>query len=259
MKRVVVLFFLIPFIFSALNLQGFVGEFISESLSQLIAYGNVVLVIIGIVFSLKNSNIFPNTIKLWLWFFMIYYTFGLIGNFLHFPEAPLLKTVIPIIYFIGFSIFLSHKENNQLFAKIAAYTFLVANLFLIYFQAINFSMDVGGIHEYSLSRAGGVYGDANNAAIIGLLSFIFIKNVFNPVNPFQRLLKFLGMAISLYALILTFSNTGFIVLIAVLGLTYHKLFNPKRILLLILFVPLAAFLLIQAALNNPDLDRVQKA
>lgn len=259
MKKLGILLFLIPFIFSALNIQAFAGKFVSESIAQIIAYLNLILVVVGIIFSFKNSEPFPKTIKLWIAFYLIYYCFGLIGNMLHFPEAPLIVTLIPVIYFIGFSFFLGTNEHLKLFARTAALTFLAVNLLTIYFERINFSMDVGGIYEYSLSRAGGVYGDANNAAVVGLLSFIFIRNVFSPVNLFQKLLKLLGLGISLYALFLTFSNTGFIVLIMVLGLTYHKFFNPKRILFIILFVPLSAIILVQSALHSPSLDKVQKA
>ncbi|MCG2461904.1 O-antigen ligase family protein [Flavobacteriaceae bacterium F89] len=258
MKRIVIVFFIIPFIVSALNLQAFAGKFVSESMAQIVAYSNVLLIFIGIVLSIKNSRKIPYTIKLWFWFFAIYYSFGLIGNFLHYPDAPYVKTLVPIIYFIGFAFFLSYDKYLKLFSKTVAYTFLVSNLLLIYFERINFSMDVGGIYEYSLSRAGGVYGDANNAAVVCLLSFIFIHNVFDPINLLQKVLKTLGLVISLYALFLTFSNTGFIALLIVLGLTYHKFFNPKRIILLILFVPISGFLLIQTALNSPNLDRVQK-
>lgn len=258
MKKTVYLFFLIPFVLSALNIQALAGKFVSVSSGEIIAYGNVLLVIIGTIFCFKESGKIPYTIKLWIWFFMIYYSFGLIGNLLYFPDAPLTKTLIPVIYFIGFSIFLSYKENNQLFSKIAAYTFLVANLLLIYFEKINFSMNAGGIYEYSLSRAGGVFGDANNAAIVSLLSFIFIYNVFDPTNILEKLLKLLGLAISIYALFLTFSNTGFIVLLIVLGLTYHKYFSPRRILFLILLVPLCAILIVQYALLSSNLDSIQK-
>ncbi|MET6991007.1 O-antigen ligase family protein [Sediminicola arcticus] len=258
MKKLISIFFLLPFVFSALNIQAFVTKFVSVSLAQNMAYSNVLLIIAGTILLLKESKPFPYTIKLWIGFFLFYYCFGLIGNILHFPEAPLLKTLIPIIYFIGFSFLLGKNEYFKLFSKVATLTLIIASLMLIYFQRINFSMDSGGIYEYELSRAGGLYGDANNAALVCLLSFVFIKNVFIPINLFQKIIKILCLAISLYALVLTFSNTGFIILLIILGLSYQRFFKPKRILFLIIIIPLAAFFLIQGALNSSFLNSIQK-
>ena len=88
-----------------------------------------------------------------------------------------------------------------------------------------------------------------------------IKYLFNPVNKLQKVLKFLALTTTLYALILTFSKTGFIILIIVLGLMYHKLFNPKRILftlilILILFSSIFSFVMESDFLSPIQKERV---
>tara|TARA_R110002049_G_scaffold296797_1_gene485183 strand:+ start:15147 stop:16388 length:1242 start_codon:yes stop_codon:yes gene_type:complete len=255
------LLFLIPFVFSALSIQALITKFVSVNVGQIIAYLNVLLIIIGIfgILKTKDKQSYPKTITLWFVFFIAYYSLGFFANMVHNYEPPFLKTLIPVIYFIGFAQFLGNNENRSLFPKIVIITFTIANLLLIYFQRINFSMDYEGVYKYTLSRAGGVYGDANNAAVVCLLSFIFIKNFFITHNFLQKLIKQLCIGISLYALVLTFSNTGFIVLIIVLMITYNYWFNPKRIIFLVIIVPIFSYFLFTSALNSSYLNNIQKA
>lgn len=260
MKKIGILFFAIPLVLTILRAQAFVDIFVSESLGKLIAYGNLALIFCGIICFLKDErrDSFPKLIKLWLFFYSLYYGIGLLANIMHNNEVPLLKTLIPVIYFIGFSYFLSIKSNRRIFENIILVTFTIANLLLIYFYNINFSIDYDGISEYSLERAGGVYGDANNAAVVCLLSFIFLYNFYKPKKILGYIFKFLSIGIAIYGLLLTFSKTGFMVLLIILALTFHRFFNPKKIIPLLIITPIAFYMLIQSALSSPSLSAVQK-
>ena len=261
MKKIGVLFFIIPLLLTALQVQAFFEKFVSESMSRYLAYGNLGLILIGVIFFLKDKRRepFAKMIKLWLIFYGFYFGIGLLANNIHHNEVPLLKTLIPVIYFAGFSFFLSIEANRRIFEKAIMIGFTASNILLIYFYQINFSMDYDGIYEYSLERAGGVYGDANNAAVVCLLSFIFIYNFYKPKHSFGKLIKIIGIGIALYGLLLTFSKTGLVVLFLVLGLTFHRFFSPKKIIPLLFIIPIALYLLIQSALHSPSLTAVQKS
>jgi len=258
MKRLGELCFFIAFVVSSLNIQTFVAMFVSGTMGQAIPYINFGLVIIGLFIFLKKSNPFPFSIKLWIWFFCIYFTFGLLANAIYDNPVSILKTTIPFIYFLGFSVFLSIPEYHKKTSILITSVFLVSCILLIILQRYNFSLDHEGVYKFDLERADGVYADANNASIVCLLTFIFVQNIFKPKNNFQKILKLLATAIAMYALILTFSKTGFIVLLLILGLTYHKLFNPKRILFSLIFIPIALFALISIVRSSTSLSLIQK-
>lgn len=189
---------------------------------------------------------------------MFYFGIGLWGNIIHDNEVQILKTFIQVIYFLGFAIFFSIQENRKIFEKVLIVTFLISNLLLVYFERINFSMDYQGITVNTLDRAGGVYGDANNAAVVTLLLFIFVANLFKAKTKFQEVVKVLILIFALYCLVLSFSKTGFIVLFIVLGLTYRSLFNIKKILFAILLIPIGFYFLVSAALSSSYLNITQK-
>jgi hypothetical protein len=225
------------------------------------AYANMMLLMAGTVLCLSNKDRepFPKLLIAWYLFFLLYYGIGMIANVVHGFEAPYLKTLVPIFYFIGFSLFLGDPKNRFFFRRMLIISFTLANLLLIYFMYINFDLDLKGITEYTLERAGGVYGDANNAAVVCLLSIIWIEHFFKPINIFQKIMKLLGLGIALYALFLTFSKTGFLVLIIICVLLYQKHITPTRILALILILPVSIFFMINLALSSPSLSTVQKS
>jgi O-antigen ligase len=259
MKRLGELCFVIPFVFSALNIQTFISMFFSVAIGQAIAYINFGLVILGLFVFLKKDNIyFPAIIKLWIWFFSFYLSLGLLANAIYDTPVSLLKSTIPFVYFLGFAVFLSNSKQHERIAKLITAVFLISCILLILLQRLNFSLDHEGVYKYSLERADGVYGDANNASIVCLLSFIFIQHIIRPKTIFQRILKILASIISLYALILTFSKTGFIVLLIVLGLTYRRIFNPKRILLSIVLLPITLYAIINIVRDSTSLSVIQK-
>ncbi|SDR00211.1 O-antigen ligase family protein [Flagellimonas zhangzhouensis] len=258
MKWIKVCFFYIPLVINLLNIQAFVAKFVSVSLSQMIAYLNVGLIGFGAFLLLKQNKHFPKLVQLWFLFFLCYFVFGFLAVGIHGGTPSILKSIIPVIYLFGYSILLSIPRERSTIAKIFAGAFFVSCIFLILFNYFNFSLDHEGVYEYTLSRAGGVYGDANNSAVSAILSFIFIKNVFNPKTKFQTFIKVLGLLISTYAILLTFSKTGIVVFLMVLAITYQKMFTAKRIVASILFIPVTFILLFNWGKTTDKLNEVQK-
>lgn len=249
---------LFAFILSALQFQNLSTLIFGESIIRLIAYLTIFLVLLGMFFFLKDKGKLPYIIILWFWFFGIYWAFGLLANSLHDNPVSVLKNFIPLGYFLSFSIFLSIEENHKLTGKIIAVTFFISCLLLILFHVLNFDLDHRGIYKYTLERAGGVYADANQAAVVCLLAFIFIHYLFKPSNKLQKVLKLIVLAIVIYAFLLTFSKTGFVVLLIVLVLIYHKWFNPKRLLFTIILIPVFFYLIYNFAMESEFLSVIQK-
>tara|TARA_R110000744_G_scaffold380457_1_gene501307 strand:+ start:3051 stop:4289 length:1239 start_codon:yes stop_codon:yes gene_type:complete len=261
MKKIGLLFFLVPFVLSALNIQSLVGKFISESLSQYLAFLNYGLVIAGAILCLsdKNRGKFPSIVKTWFFFYLVYYGLGLLANVVHNNEISLLRTTVPLVYAVGFAFFFSSSQNRAIFEKVALYTFFVSVILLIYLNAINFSYDDNSTLNYELDRAGGLYGDSNNAAIVCILAFIFIMKNVKPRSFITKTLKIIVLGVTVYGIILCFSKTGFLVFIVVCALMFHRFFTPGKIVLLIFSLPLALYFSLQSALNSSYLTVVQKS
>lgn len=257
MKIIGIFCLLIPFVFSTLEVQAFVTRFVSESWGQLIAYMNVCLVMAGGLIFLAERQAFSKITKIWLLFLVCYYLIGMIATIVH--GTPLtLSAVIPLVYFLGFSIFLSRPEHQKIFIMTAVIGFCIATVFVIVFHQLNFSIDYGGIHIYKLERADGLYGDANQAAVGCLLTIIFIYHFFQANTKFHLILKALLLMVSVYALILTFSKTGFLILIIISALTFYKLFTPKRILVSVFVAPLLIIAALNAGLATSTLSASQQ-
>jgi O-antigen ligase len=237
MKLANIICFLMPFVISTFNAQVFVTVFISNTLAQLIAYGNIGLLIAGIFLNIKKIGQFSETAKLWGIFYVVYYVFAIIASAYHDNPAQVAKSIIPTIYFFAFYIYLSIPENRKLFQKVATAAFVLSSLLCIYLFKINFSIDHGGIYQYRIDRAGGVFGDANNAALVAILSFIFLFKNYNPVEKWKKIVKLSILAAMLYCLFLTFSTTGFFVFAISMVMLNHKFFTPKRIFLVAILLP----------------------
>lgn len=258
MQRLIQFLFYFPLALNLLNLQAFVSKFISASIAQLMAYINLGIIFLGILFILKKTKRFPRLVLMWFLFFLCYFTFGLLANAIHGTAPPLLKILIPIVYLLGYSLFLGVSEKIDNTAKVIAVLFFTSCLLLILLNYFNFSLDHDGIYQYSLDRAGGVYGDANNSAVAAILSFVFINYSFKPKGKIQNLVKIFALQISAYALILTFSKTGIVVFILIIIITYHKLFSFKRILFSLIFIPLLVILTFNWAKSTNSLSPGQK-
>ena len=231
MKKVGLLCLLIPFLFSTLNIQAFLAIYFSPSVAQLFAYSNLILVIIGTLFYLRPGNPYPGLIRLWLLFFGCYYIIGGIASAIHNTPSPFQASLIPFIYFCGFTMCLNDFNNQAIYIKTATGAFFVATLAVIVFQAFNYSIDVSGVSDYRLERAGGVYGDANQSALVSLITLLLVYNFFRPSNRTQRVFKFITILVAGYALFLTFSKTGFIVLLFVLTIIFYRRISLKKILI----------------------------
>lgn len=236
MKNIGILCLLIPFVFSALEIQSFITLFMSVSLGQLSVYVNLILVMIGTLIFFNDREDFAPIVKIWIAFFIFYYAIGTCASIVYQTPSPFLSSLIPVIYFLGFAVFLSSAKHQKLFIKTVVISFSVATLFLIVFQRLNFSM-VDGVYTYRVERAAGIYGDANKAAVGCLLTIVLIYHFFKAQTKLQSVLKLLLLGMSVYALILTFSKTGFLVLIIISALTFYKLITPKRILISVFVLP----------------------
>lgn len=260
MTRLVRLLFFIPLVFSVLNIQAFLAKFsgASEAIVQAFAYLNVIIVLCGGILWFRYREKFAPGIYLWFFFYLIYYFFALIANLAHETEPyRLLPSFIPLIYLWAFSVFLSNETSQKKVRKLLMVTFVISSILTILFYYFNFSLDLDGVYEYGLNRSGGVYGDANNACLSAILGLILVKYYFNPISPRDRLLKTAAILISVFAILLTFSKTGFLVLILVLAIIYRKWFNVKRFLYSAIAIPSLLVILYSTAVSKGWLNSVQ--
>lgn len=103
---------------------------------------------------------------------------------------------------------------------------------------INFDLDFKGIHIYKIDRAQGVYGDANNMALVTIITFIFIYKLLNPKRAILKVLKLVLLIVAAYSLFITFSNTGFMVFVISMVILNLKFFTGLRLLFGMLLLPL---------------------
>lgn len=251
--------FYIPIFLNVLNVQAFLSRFVSVNIAQAFAYGVVGLIFVGTISLLQEREKWNPILKTWLLFYSCYFGIGLLANVVHENDVQFLKSIIILFYFIGFSTLLSIKEHRIQIAKTIGIGLFISCIFVIIFHSLNFSLDVSGIYEYKLERAGGVYGDANNAALASILSFIFIHYFFLPKSILGKIIKNLALVISCYALILAFSKTGFLIFALVLGLFFHKWFTYKRLIFTAFLLPVIIITTFQWSLNSSSLSKVQKA
>jgi O-antigen ligase len=248
-----------------LNIQAFLSKFLAlpEAPVQLFAYGILGLTFLGGLAVLHKSEKLPFLNKFWILFYAVYFPLGLIANLVHDTEPHrLLFAFIPLIYFVSFSLLFGYDSREIRRVKVLLSYFLFATaIFTIVFDYFNISMDFSGIYEFELNRAGGVYGDANNSCLSAILAFVFIYFTFQPSTRIGKLIKIMGMLISLYAAILTFSKTGFFVLflIGVVLLFLHSDWRKRVAVLLI--SPFALlfsidFLISRNILNSEQLNRL---
>ncbi|PYE81702.1 hypothetical protein DFQ11_102276 [Winogradskyella epiphytica] len=231
-KIIVFICFYFPLFSSCLQLQGIVSKFISPNIAQLFAYGNLTLIIIGVVLFKDKVETLSKTNKLWFVFYFMYYSFAILATGINGVRSSIIATLVPLIYFIGFFFLLSNKEQFRLFFKVITVSFVISSFLTIILFKINFSLGGSGqFATFDLDRAGGVYGDANNAALANIIAFILFHKLYYPSKPIYRLIKMLILAIIFYSLFLTFSTTGLFVFTIILFLTNYKFFTGIRLIL----------------------------
>jgi|GEM_PF-2510734 len=249
-KVLVSICFFWPLASNCLNIQNLLAKVLvlPEQIIQLYAYSNLILIIVG-VFLIKNKvGKLSLTNRLWLIFFLIYYCFALWSSGVNGYKTSIIATFIPIIYFIGFNFLLSNKEYFKIFFKVITLSFLICSILTVILFNINYSLDTGGIYTYSLDRASGLYGDANNAALASIISYVLFDKLYAPKNMKQKLLKISLLSIVFYSLFLTFSTTGLFVFTIIFLIINYKFFTGIRISLLAGFLVL--FYIVIFSLKN---------
>ncbi|MCL8005996.1 O-antigen ligase family protein [Gelidibacter japonicus] len=230
-KLIIYICFYWPLINSCLNIQNFIAKFISQNIAQLIAYSNVLLIILGIFLIKRNAGVLSRMNRLWLIFYIIYYCFGLLAAGVSGFKSPILATLIPVIYFIGFNFLLSDRTQCRMFFKVLTISFVLSALLTLILFRLNFTFNVGGIYEYDLDRASGVYGDANNAALASIIAYVLFDKFYNPSKLLFKGFKAMMLLLIFYSLFVTFSTTGLFVFTIVFFLTNYKFFTGLRLAL----------------------------
>jgi len=229
--------FLLPFVLTVFNLQVFVTRLVSIALAQIIAYGNLGLLLLGIALCIKDRGPLSKTARLWIIFYLMYFVFAILASAIHFNPANILVSIIPLFYVLAFYVYLSIPENRKVFRNVAVIAFVLSGILSIHLYNINFDLDHGGIYIYKIDRSGGVYADANNTALAAIISFILVFKLYNPQKKFFKLFKLIILAIMVYGLLLTFSNTGFMVFIICLVMLNHKFFTGVKLIVGVSLLP----------------------
>ena len=229
--------FIVPFIITVFNFQVIVTMTISFVIAQMMAYANLAMIILGTVLMIKQRGEFSNTSKLWIIFYIAYFIFATIASAIHYNPANILVTIIPLIYVIGFHFYLSSEENRKIFKVPLIWGFVLSVFLGIHFYNTNFDLDRGGFYGY-IDRSGGVYGDANNAALAAILAFILVYKLYQPQKKLLKIVKLFVLAITLYGLFITFSNTGFMVFIICFVFINYKFFSGLKLIIGLALIPI---------------------
>lgn len=260
-RFIIFICFYFPLVSSCLNFQGLIRKFVSVSLSQYLAYLNICFIIIGIFFFRKKIGELSNTNKLWIIFYIVYYCFALLASGINGFDTTIMATLVAPIYFTGFFFLLSSNYQYKIFIKVLTICLVISSFFTIYFFKINFSYDVSGIIKWQVDRAEGLYGDANNAALTGIISYILFNKFFNPTKRILIVLKSLILLVIIYSIFLTFSTTGLFTLLIIFFITKYKYFTGLKFLLLGIIIILfyIGIFLLKTEKNDLDLSSAQIA
>lgn len=253
-KLLVYICFYWPIVSSTLNAQGFVNVFISNSLSQQLAYFNVLLITVGVFLVKKEPVNLSKTNKTWLIFYLIYYSLALLASGIHGFSSAILATLVAPIYFVGFYFLLSDPDQVKPFFKILTILFVIASFFTIYLFSINFDIENPENYGRKLDRAGGLYGDANNAALVSIMAYILFDKIYNPSTIIFRALKVIVLLIIFYSVFLTFSTTGLFVFTAVFFISNYKYFTGIRLAILGILIALLYVGIFSIQSQTKDLD-----
>jgi O-antigen ligase len=230
--------FLVPFVITLLNLQVLVTYLLSTTLAQIIAYVNLGLILLGTVLMLKHKDELSKTSRLWIIFFLMYFVFAIMAGAIHNNPSSILLSTIPFFYVLGFYYYLSVSDHRVLFEKVALMAFAISCFICIYWKSINFDLDkLAGVNIFIIDRASGVYGDANQMALVSIISFVFLYKNFKPENKFLKIIRLILLAVVAYCLFITFSNTGFMVFVISLVMLNYKFFSGIRIIFGIILLP----------------------
>jgi O-antigen ligase len=233
--------------------------FISPSLAQLVAYFNLVLVVLGVFLLRKNIKPISSINSLWFVFYLLYYTFGLLALGMSGFQTSIIASLIPLIYLTCFYFLLSDKEEFKMFFKLITFCFVLSSFITIIFIKLNINLKTGEIHGWDLDRAGGVTGDANAAAITSIFAYILFNHFYKPSKQIYRILKVLVLLTIFYSLFLTFSTTGLFVFSIVFFITNYKFFSGIKLVLFAAMIPLfyVGLFALQSQTQNLGLSSAQ--
>jgi O-antigen ligase len=257
-KKLGVFIFIYAFVFSTLNLQNFASWFISRELGQLFLYLNLGLLLFASTIFIKGRRFFSKTVHSWILFYVAYYIFGIIACIKFDYFDYLLQSAAPLTYFMTFAIFLRHPKNRGYLLKTMLISFLIYCIFLIGLYHLGYDVDILGKPKWGVERAEGLYGDANNSALLAIICFTLWFKFYHPRNGMKRISV---LSLIVYSLFLTFSTTGYLVFALVfVGLNY-KLFLKKKMIIALPLVPLILLGLVNlTSLAKPlQLKKVQMA
>ncbi|MGJ5643139.1 O-antigen ligase family protein [Formosa sp. S-31] len=243
-NKLIFVCFIWPLICSCLNIQRLTSAFISIGFSQFIAYTNLILIILGFFFIIKDRGELSKTAGLWFYFYLLYYCLGIIASGIYGfenPEVSLLASLVPLIYFIGFYFFLSNQVYFSLFTKVITISYVLSSFITILLFKINYDFDKGGFYLYKLDRAGGAFADANNASFVSILAFLFFQKFYVAKNTIQKIFKISILLVIFYSIFITLSTTGLFIFVLVFILTNYKLLKGFRVLLFSAIVVLFYF------------------
>ncbi|WP_282123442.1 O-antigen ligase family protein [Algibacter mikhailovii] len=232
MKKVaIIICFIWPLISSILGIQLLVGEFRILSNAEIVNYSNALLVLIGLFVIYKDIDTPSKTAGLWFIFYILFYGFGLLSVGLSNFDAPIARTLLTLIYFTSFYFFISNDANCLLFFKIFTFSLVVSAFTTLYLFKINYDFDYHGVVPWGVNRAGGLYADANNAALVSILAYFFFNYFFVPINKLQKGLKYFVLIIIFYSLVVTFSTTGLSTFIILFIINNHKFFKGFKLII----------------------------
>lgn len=261
-KFIPIICFYVPLVISCLNILGLISKFISPDRAQLVAYLNLVLIIIGSLLFQKKIKTLSSTNQLWFVFYILYYCFGLLATGLYGFQTSIIATFVPVIYFVGFNILLSDKDQLKIFLQVVTVCFVISSFVTIIFLKLNFNIYTGEVLKgWDLDRAGGLNGDPNAAAYTSIFAYILFNQLYQPSKFVFRLLKTIILITIVYSLILTFSTTGLFVFTLVFFILNYKFFTGLKLILLACAIPLFYFgvFTLQSQSQNLDLSKAQTA
>ncbi|NKI27112.1 hypothetical protein HCG49_11105 [Arenibacter sp. 6A1] len=241
MKKLGIIFFLYGFIVSILNIQQFLTHYISTGVGQSFAYLNLVLLVLGSLIFLKEDGVYSTTAKTWIFFYITYYAFGLVASITFDRLDYIPQTIVPVVYFFGFFIFLKTKKNQKIFFNTLLVTLFISSVFLVVFYHIGYDVGSFGPKKYGIDRAEGLFGDANNSALIAIITYILFHKFYNPK---LYLIKFMVLVFIAYSIFLTFSTTGLFIFVLVNLLINYKFFTKEKIFIALFLLPILYFVII---------------
>ena len=248
--------FLVPFVTTVFNLQMLTTKLVSFVIAQMMAYGNLALLFLGIALIIRKHGNYSNTSKLWIIYYVIYFVFATLASAIHYNPANILVSIIPFIYVFAFHVYLSIPENRKVFRNAAVWSFFFSGVVSIYLFNINFDLSRGGIYEYTMDRSQGVYADANNTALAAIITYILVYKLYRPETYLFKIIKLVVLAITLYGLFITFSNTGFMVFIICFVILNHKFFTGLKLILGLALIPVLWIGLANLNTITADMDLV---